>query len=134
MAETDSLEDAYRFRTPSLRNVELTAPYGHNGAYPTLEGIIRHHVAPRAALDLWSPEMARLATVPSIEAIDFVAFRNAREGERLGRAIDVSDAKITDEEVDALVAFLKTLTGTESIKGRLGSPSVVPSGLPVDQP
>ena len=26
MGETDALEDAYRFRTPSLRNVALTAP------------------------------------------------------------------------------------------------------------
>ena len=32
MGETDNLDDAYRFRTPSLRNVALTAPYGHNGA------------------------------------------------------------------------------------------------------
>ena len=36
MAETDRLEDAYRFRTPSLRNVALTAPYGHNGAIKRL--------------------------------------------------------------------------------------------------
>ncbi|MEM7198276.1 MAG: cytochrome c peroxidase, partial [Pseudomonadota bacterium] len=31
MGFTDRLEDAYRFRTPPLRNVALTAPYGHNG-------------------------------------------------------------------------------------------------------
>ena len=43
MGESDALEDAYRFKTPRLRNIALTAPYGHNGAYPTLEGIIRHH-------------------------------------------------------------------------------------------
>ncbi|MEL7183215.1 MAG: cytochrome c peroxidase, partial [Pseudomonadota bacterium] len=55
MAETDDLADAYRFRTPSLRNVTLTAPYGHNGAYPTLGGIIRHHADPLAALDAWDP-------------------------------------------------------------------------------
>ncbi|MCE2952680.1 MAG: cytochrome-c peroxidase [Gemmatimonas sp.] len=30
----------YAFRTPSLRNVALTAPYMHNGAYPTLESVI----------------------------------------------------------------------------------------------
>ncbi|MEM6590193.1 MAG: cytochrome c peroxidase, partial [Pseudomonadota bacterium] len=32
MGESDQLEDAYAFRTPMLRNVALTAPYGHNGA------------------------------------------------------------------------------------------------------
>ena len=32
MGESNALEDASRFRTPMLRNVALTAPYGHNGA------------------------------------------------------------------------------------------------------
>ncbi len=30
----------YAFRTPSLRNVALTAPYMHNGAYPSLESVV----------------------------------------------------------------------------------------------
>ena len=50
MGETDDLADAYRFRTPSLRNIALTAPYGHNGAYPDLEGIIGTISTHRAAL------------------------------------------------------------------------------------
>ena len=53
MGETDRLEDAYRFRTPSLRNVALTAPYGHNGAFPELEGIIRHHLNPSISFRNW---------------------------------------------------------------------------------
>lgn len=32
-----------KFRTPTLRNVELTAPYMHNGVYATLEDVIRHY-------------------------------------------------------------------------------------------
>ncbi|MFQ5437002.1 MAG: cytochrome c peroxidase, partial [Anaerolineae bacterium] len=35
--------DQYTFRTPGLRNVALTAPYLHSGAYATLEATIRHH-------------------------------------------------------------------------------------------
>ena len=31
------------FRTPSLRDVALTAPYGHNGYYPTLEALLADH-------------------------------------------------------------------------------------------
>jgi hypothetical protein len=50
MAESNRLEDAYRFRTPMLRNVALTGPWGHNGAYATLEGIVRHHLDPVASL------------------------------------------------------------------------------------
>ena len=60
MGETDDLADAYRFRTPSLRNVTLTAPYGHNGAFPTLEGIVRHHLDARQSLKKWQPKHANL--------------------------------------------------------------------------
>ena len=31
--------DRYRFRTPTLRNVALTAPYGHSGCYNSLRAI-----------------------------------------------------------------------------------------------
>ena len=34
-----------RFRTPSLRNVELTAPYMHDGSIATLEEVIAHYEA-----------------------------------------------------------------------------------------
>ena len=74
MAVSDRIEDAYRFRTPSLRNVALTAPYGHNGAYPTLEGIVRHHLDPAAGFASWTPEMAALPEVPWLAKADFLAF------------------------------------------------------------
>ena len=48
--ETGSPDDMYAFRTPSLLNVAVTGPYGHDGAYTTLEGIIRHHLDPEWAL------------------------------------------------------------------------------------
>ena len=83
MSESDALEDAYKFRTPSLRNVELTAPYGHNGAYPTLEGIIRHHLNPRQSLDMWTPELARL---PRAEKSAGCGFRNLARRPRNGTA------------------------------------------------
>jgi cytochrome c peroxidase len=34
-----------RFRTPSLRNVAVTAPYMHDGSIATLEEVIRHYAA-----------------------------------------------------------------------------------------
>jgi cytochrome c peroxidase len=43
---TDPAEQAAergKFRTPTLRNVELTAPYMHNGVYATLEEVITHY-------------------------------------------------------------------------------------------
>jgi cytochrome c peroxidase len=49
--------DAGRFRTPSLRNVTLSAPYLHDGSAPTLEAAIRRH---RAAMRLGDRELADL--------------------------------------------------------------------------
>ena len=37
--------DMGRFRTPSLRNVALTAPYMHDGSIATLDGVLDHYAA-----------------------------------------------------------------------------------------
>jgi len=37
-------DDRYLWRTPSLLNVELTAPYGHAGAYGDLGAVLDHYV------------------------------------------------------------------------------------------
>ena len=133
MGETDDLADAYRFRTPSLRNVALTAPYGHNGAYPTLEGIIRHHLDPLAALDRWRPDMANLPAAPWLEAIDFVVWDDRLEMERFRRRVDITPRRLTDDEVLALVDFMDALSGRSAQSLPLGIPDRVPSGLPVDR-
>ena len=41
-AEADALG---AFRSPSLRNVGATSPYGHNGSLPTLEAVVDLHLA-----------------------------------------------------------------------------------------
>lgn len=38
-------QDMGAFRAPSLRNVELTAPYMHDGSIPTLEAVVDHYAA-----------------------------------------------------------------------------------------
>jgi cytochrome c peroxidase len=45
-AVTLDQEDLFKFRTPPLLGVKDTAPYGHNGAFSTLESVIVHHVNP----------------------------------------------------------------------------------------
>jgi cytochrome c peroxidase len=132
MAESNRLEDAYRFRTPMLRNVALTAPYGHNGAFPTLEGIVRHHADPEASLASWRPEMARLPDAPWLAAIDFVIRQDSREMARQAAVQDIVPVPLSDAEVADLVAFLKALTGRTAGDRPLGRPETVPSGLPVD--
>ncbi|MEL6297177.1 MAG: cytochrome c peroxidase [Pseudomonadota bacterium] len=132
MGKSNRLEDAYRFRTPSLRNVALTAPYGHNGAYATLEGIVRHHLDPQASFDRWRAEDVQLPDAPWLKAIDFVAMADRRERARLRAKVDIEPVNLSDPQVADVIAFLKALTGTKSRHGRWGKPGRVPSGLPVD--
>lgn len=132
MAVSDRLEDAYRFRTPSLRNVALTAPYGHNGAYPTLDAIVRHHLDPAAGFTTWTPEQVALPEAPWLAAADFLPLLDARERARLAARVDITPVSLTDPEIRQIVAFLHALTGTESLSGRLGRPDSVPSGLEVE--
>ena len=48
---TGNPRDLFAFRTPSLRNVALTGPWGHSGAFTTLEDMVRHHLDPVASLN-----------------------------------------------------------------------------------
>jgi cytochrome c peroxidase len=130
MAESNRLEDAYRFRTPMLRNVALTGPWGHNGAYATLEGIVRHHLDPVAGFENWQPDLVQLPADARLGPMDFIAFEDSRERARLKARIDIAPVALADAEVAELIAFLHALTG--NAKGRLGRPETVPSGLPVD--
>ena len=132
MAETDLLEDAYRFRTPSLRNVALTAPYGHNGAYPTLAGMIRHHADPATARGRWTTDTAALPDVPWLAAGDFAVRQDRREMNRQAARRDIRPMTLSEADIADLVAFLEALTGETAHQRPLGRPETVPSGLPVD--
>ena len=132
LAETDRIEDSYRFRTPMLRNVALTAPYGHNGAYSDLKGMIEHHLNPLASLDNWQRDQVELPSVNWLDDLDFIVHQDRLEMERYRKFIDIRPVFLEDDEIDALVAFMHALTGRDSVNGRLGRPERVPSGLPVD--
>lgn len=129
MRVTGLAGDAYLFRTPSLRNVALTAPYGHAGAYPSLHSILRHHSDPDAALRAYDPGQVWLPELPGAD--DFRVLRDAGEVQDIAAANEFSGASLTDAEIDDLVAFLRSLTDRSGIIGRLGVPESVPSGLPV---
>lgn len=117
----------FAFRVPPLRNVELTAPYFHDGTIPTLEAAVRHYSDVSKSLRTFDP-----ATLPP-------AFQSSYHGDQ--RTIDTLLAtldfrlrqplNLTDTEVADLVAFLKSLTdpAARDLSGIV--PTSVPSGLPV---
>lgn len=51
---TENIMDKAKFKVPSLRNIELTAPYMHDGRFTTLEQVINHYnegIHPSSTLD-----------------------------------------------------------------------------------
>lgn len=119
--------DQYRFRTPSLRNVELTPPYFHSGAYDELEEVIWHHADPWRANILYEPdEHLPRAFTDQVLAYDFE--RQAHSvSDRIGAGMPVSEADVAD-----LVAFLRSLTDPAARDLSHITPAEVPSGLPLD--
>jgi cytochrome c peroxidase len=111
MGESNRLEDAYAFRTPMLRNVALTAPYGHNGAYARLEDILRHHGDPTAMRARWRAQDAALPDVPWLAATDFIVRSDRLEMVRQQNRIDHATDPLTEPQIADLVAFLNALTG-----------------------
>lgn len=118
--------DAFAFRTPSLRNVTLTAPYGHDGAFATLDAVIRHHAEPVESLRSYSIEQAALPSFPGAD--DEKVLRYDADLEAIAQASDLAPRELSDADIAALIAFLGTL---EDPAERLGIPASVPSGLPV---
>jgi cytochrome c peroxidase len=117
-------EDAYAFRTPSLRNVALTAPYGHAGAFATLGSFLRHHADP--ARD-YVPE----AILPPLAgADDYAPLGDGAETASI-RAAARQVPALAEADIAPLVAFLESLTGATAQGSE--PPEAVPSGLPVDR-
>jgi cytochrome c peroxidase len=73
--------DDGKFKTPSLRNIELTAPYMHDGRFPSLESCIEHY-------------NKNYNLTPNLDPV----------------IRDLPKNRMTNQDVQDLVAFLKTLT------------------------
>ena len=79
-----------KFKVPTLRNVGLSAPYSHNGYFPTLRDIVLF-------------KNTRDVTSWGWEAPEVSANLN----------MDIGDLGLSDDDVDDIVAFLMTLTDND---------------------
>jgi cytochrome c peroxidase len=68
------------FKTPTLRNIEQTAPYMHNGAYDTLEEVIEHYVRGGDVKSNLSPNFKK-AKLSKSEKADLLSFLKTLTGE-----------------------------------------------------
>ena len=126
--------DRYRFRVPSLRNVALTAPYGHAGVYDTLEAMVRHHLDAVTSFDTYDTSQAVLPSRIDLDALDFDimtggAYAGARSA--IKASSQIPPLILSEREVSDLLEFLDALTDRSSIDLRRDVPRSVPSGIPL---
>ncbi len=128
---TGLAEDWAKFRTPSLRNVWLTAPYGHDGAYATLRGVIEHHLDPLTALENYDGRQLVVTQHADFELTDLEGYNDLVLRQDIIDANDLQPVALSAEQVDDIMAFLKALTDWDSFAKSDMIPSRVPSNLPV---
>ncbi len=129
--ETGDPDDLFRFRTPTLRNVALTGPWGHAGAYDSLEAVVKHHLRPRRSLRRYDPSQAVLPPRPDLDALDFLVMADPGKVRAIADANELRGQRLRKSEFQDLMAFLHALTDTDAIDLRKDVPMTVPSGLPV---
>jgi cytochrome c peroxidase len=116
--------DQYAFRTPPLRNVELTGPWGHDGAFVDLRAFIDHYSESDLKLrnfdvDQLEP-LLRGTVLATTDAI--LATRDPL----------LQGVVFTPQQVDEVTEFMRALTDPAARDLRRLTPARVPSGLPVD--
>ena len=109
--ESNNVADMYKFRTPTLLNVEVTGPWGHAGGYTTLEGMVRHMLNPADSianydfLQLDSTVQATDMQTNTQYALDQLALNRINNVDDVHRI-----AELTDKDVADIVEFLHALT------------------------
>ena len=76
-----------RFKTPTLRNIEKTAPYMHSGIFSTLEEVLKFYNERDINPEFSHPEVAENINTQ-----------------------DMGNLGLTQQEIDDIIVFLKTLT------------------------
>ena len=82
-------EDKYKFKVPSLRNIELTAPYMHDGRFGSLNSVLNFYIN-------------GVQETPNLDPI-------------LKNTNGTLGIQLTEEEKENIIAFLKTLTDEQFI-------------------
>ncbi len=95
MAVTGNPFDKGKFKTPSLRNIAITAPYMHDGRFSTLEQVLDHY-------------NEHIQTSPTLDPL-IIGASNEKNGKSL---------KLTNKEKADIILFLKMLTDSTFINDK----------------
>ncbi|WP_353146544.1 cytochrome c peroxidase [Chryseobacterium sp.] len=90
---TKSSDDVGKFKTPSLRDLEYTAPWMHNGLMDDLHGVVSLY---NSGMQMINPNPEEKKADPNFPVTDPL----------------MKPLHLNEHEIDALVAFLKSISGS----------------------
>ena len=109
----------------------MTAPYGHAGAFNTLDAILRHHLDPVWSLDNYDQNQAAMPSREDLDDHDYIVMNDEVRRSAIAEACELKPSKLRERDIHALMAFLEALTDPAALDMRADVPSSVPSGLPL---
>lgn len=90
---TKKAEDVGKFKTPSLRDLDYTAPWMHNGLMDDLYGVVSLY---NSGMQMINPSPEEKKADPNFPVTDHL----------------MKPLKLNEQEIDAVVAFLKSISGS----------------------
>ncbi|MCA9839388.1 MAG: carbohydrate binding domain-containing protein [Trueperaceae bacterium] len=122
---TGQAQEQFAFKTPSLRNVTLTAPYMHNGAINNLVDAVAHYHLIEESLKNYDSSQLE----PALQAT--VKNDTATLNQILATLDDKAKNLPLEGRAQSITSFLAALTdpAAGNLSGKV--PASVPSGLPV---
>ncbi len=106
--------DKYKFRTASLLNISHTGPWGHSGAFTSLQSIVKHMLNPDESVHNYNPYGELTQRGIEVQCHDVQTnTAHALEQLQINRQKGISphqSVSFNDEQVNQIVAFLETLT------------------------
>ncbi|MCG9770606.1 cytochrome-c peroxidase [Pseudoalteromonas piscicida] len=110
-----SPRNQFAFRVPSLINVALTAPYGHAGAYESLEQVVNHYSNPEQTVEQFFQRggacgLKQFSLTAQCDTLNLQARENSEAALALLRQSPFVAANLAPQQKQDLVAFLHALT------------------------
>lgn len=92
------------FKVPTLRNVAVTGPYLHNGAFTKLRDVVAFYATRDTDPARWYPKAEKFNDLPA----KYRANVNTKEAPYDRK--EGQKPRLSEKDIDAIVAFLETLT------------------------
>lgn len=92
------------FKVPTLRNVAVTGPYMHNGYFKSLRDVVAFYVTRDTNPERWYPNGVKFDDLPE------AYHGNVNQSEPPYDRLLGETPRLTDDEIDAVVAFLESVT------------------------